>query len=197
MCLIPLLLSLSLSLSLFPSFLPLLHFFFFLCLCLPPFFSLFSFLDHPLTMDRFEVVKEIGSGNFGVARLLRDKKTKELVAVKYIERGSKVHTHSTHTHNQRLVSRLCQFICRISLQNQFVFAFLFRISLQNLFLCLKSPCDWIPDCCSLCFHLRFRCQILVSLYFHVGFRNTRYLGFFAYNTLCSLGFPLCSISDSI
>lgn len=36
------------------------------------------------------MVKEIGSGNFGVARLLRDKKTKELVAVKYIDRGSKI-----------------------------------------------------------------------------------------------------------
>lgn len=36
------------------------------------------------------MVKEIGSGNFGVARLLRDKKTKELVAVKYIERGAKI-----------------------------------------------------------------------------------------------------------
>ncbi|MCO5609532.1 hypothetical protein L7F22_063760 [Adiantum nelumboides] len=42
-------------------------------------------------MDRYEVVKEnIGSGNFGVARLLRDKTTKELVAVKYIERGPKI-----------------------------------------------------------------------------------------------------------
>lgn len=41
-------------------------------------------------MERFEVVKEIGSGNFGVARLLRDMKTKELVAVKYIERGPKI-----------------------------------------------------------------------------------------------------------
>lgn len=41
-------------------------------------------------MDRFEVVKDIGSGNFGVARLMRNKKTKELVAMKYIERGRKV-----------------------------------------------------------------------------------------------------------
>jgi serine/threonine protein kinase len=53
---------------------------------------LFFLLLLSLAMDRFEVVKEIGSGNFGVARLLRDKKTKELVAVKYIERGSKVCT---------------------------------------------------------------------------------------------------------
>lgn len=41
-------------------------------------------------MDRFEVVKDIGSGKFGVARLLRDKRTRELVAVKYIERGPKI-----------------------------------------------------------------------------------------------------------
>ena len=41
-------------------------------------------------MERYELVRDIGSGNFGVARLMRDKMTKELVAVKYIERGDKV-----------------------------------------------------------------------------------------------------------
>jgi hypothetical protein len=45
-----------------------------------------SMHDH----DRYELVKDIGSGNFGVARLMRDKVTRELVAVKYIERGEKV-----------------------------------------------------------------------------------------------------------
>lgn len=40
--------------------------------------------------DRYDLVRDIGSGNFGVARLMRDKHTKELVAVKYIERGDKV-----------------------------------------------------------------------------------------------------------
>lgn len=40
--------------------------------------------------ERYETLKELGSGNFGVARLARDKKTRELVAVKYIERGEKV-----------------------------------------------------------------------------------------------------------
>lgn len=40
--------------------------------------------------DRYEFVRDIGSGNFGVARLMRDKHTEELVAVKYIERGEKV-----------------------------------------------------------------------------------------------------------
>ena len=41
-------------------------------------------------MGNFEEVKEIGCGSFGVARLLRNKKTRELVAVKYIQRGPKV-----------------------------------------------------------------------------------------------------------
>ncbi|XP_030539418.1 serine/threonine-protein kinase SRK2B-like [Rhodamnia argentea] len=41
-------------------------------------------------MDKYEVIKEIGSGNFGVARLMRNKETKELVAMKYIERGRKI-----------------------------------------------------------------------------------------------------------
>lgn len=49
-------------------------------------------LDMPIMHDndRYELVKDIGSGNFGVARLMRDKQTRELVAVKYIERGEKV-----------------------------------------------------------------------------------------------------------
>ncbi|VAH18086.1 unnamed protein product [Triticum turgidum subsp. durum] len=40
--------------------------------------------------ERYEALKELGTGNFGVARLVRDKRTKELVAVKYIERGKKI-----------------------------------------------------------------------------------------------------------
>ncbi|RVW57589.1 Serine/threonine-protein kinase SRK2E [Vitis vinifera] len=40
--------------------------------------------------DRYDFVRDIGSGNFGIARLMRDKLTKELVAVKYIERGDKI-----------------------------------------------------------------------------------------------------------
>lgn len=42
------------------------------------------------TMDRYEILKNLGSGNFGVAKLVRDKWTGELHAVKYIERGKKV-----------------------------------------------------------------------------------------------------------
>lgn len=40
--------------------------------------------------EKYELLKELGAGNFGVARLVRDKKTKELLAVKYIERGKKI-----------------------------------------------------------------------------------------------------------
>ncbi|KAJ0040046.1 hypothetical protein Pint_28116 [Pistacia integerrima] len=49
-------------------------------------------MDMPIMhdSDRYDLVKDIGSGNFGVARLMRDKLTKELVAVKYIERGDKI-----------------------------------------------------------------------------------------------------------
>ncbi|CAD5195962.1 serine/threonine-protein kinase SAPK7 [Musa acuminata AAA Group] len=41
-------------------------------------------------MDKYELVRDLGAGNFGVARLLRHKDTKELVAMKYIPRGQKI-----------------------------------------------------------------------------------------------------------
>lgn len=41
-------------------------------------------------MDKYEELRDIGSGNFGVAKLVRDVRTKELFAVKLIERGQKV-----------------------------------------------------------------------------------------------------------
>lgn len=44
-------------------------------------------------MERYEIVKDIGSGNFGVAKLVRDKWSGELYAIKYIERGKKVNKH--------------------------------------------------------------------------------------------------------
>uniref|UniRef100_A0ACD6A657 Uncharacterized protein n=1 Tax=Avena sativa TaxID=4498 RepID=A0ACD6A657_AVESA len=49
-------------------------------------------MDMPIMhdSDRYELVRDIGSGNFGVARLMRDRRTMELVAVKYIERGEKI-----------------------------------------------------------------------------------------------------------
>ncbi|KAF3662419.1 Serine/threonine-protein kinase SAPK3 [Capsicum annuum] len=40
--------------------------------------------------EKYELLKELGAGNFGVARLVKDQKTKELFAVKYIERGKKI-----------------------------------------------------------------------------------------------------------
>ncbi|DBA73594.1 TPA: Serine/threonine-protein kinase sapk9, variant 2 [Trebouxia sp. C0004] len=42
------------------------------------------------TNPKYEVIRDIGSGNFGVAKLVRDKRTGELVAVKFIERGEKI-----------------------------------------------------------------------------------------------------------
>ena len=43
--------------------------------------------------DRFEVVKELGSGNFGVTKLVRDKNGGELMAAKLIERGERIDTN--------------------------------------------------------------------------------------------------------
>lgn len=40
--------------------------------------------------DRFDFIKDIGSGNFGITRLLKNKQSNEQVAIKYIERGSPV-----------------------------------------------------------------------------------------------------------
>lgn len=41
-------------------------------------------------MERYDILKDLGSGNFGVAKLVKDKWSGELFAVKYIERGKKV-----------------------------------------------------------------------------------------------------------
>jgi hypothetical protein len=41
-------------------------------------------------MEKYEEVRDIGSGNFGVARLMRNRETRGLVAVKLIERGQRV-----------------------------------------------------------------------------------------------------------
>ncbi|KAF8404642.1 hypothetical protein HHK36_009530 [Tetracentron sinense] len=41
-------------------------------------------------MEGYEILKDIGSGNFGVAKLVRDKCSRELFAVKYIQRGKKI-----------------------------------------------------------------------------------------------------------
>ncbi|KAM7276249.1 hypothetical protein ACFE04_018115 [Oxalis oulophora] len=44
-------------------------------------------------MERYEILKDIGSGNFGVAKLVRDKWTAQFFAVKYIQRGQKIDEH--------------------------------------------------------------------------------------------------------
>uniref|UniRef100_A0A0D9Z8C5 non-specific serine/threonine protein kinase n=1 Tax=Oryza glumipatula TaxID=40148 RepID=A0A0D9Z8C5_9ORYZ len=44
-------------------------------------------------MERYEVMRDIGSGNFGVAKLVRDVATNHLFAVKFIERGLKIDEH--------------------------------------------------------------------------------------------------------
>ncbi|KAI3669212.1 hypothetical protein L6452_40439 [Arctium lappa] len=44
-------------------------------------------------MERYKIVKHIGSGNFGVAKLVKDQCSGELYAVKYIERGHKIDEH--------------------------------------------------------------------------------------------------------
>ncbi|KAK9990294.1 hypothetical protein SO802_025279 [Lithocarpus litseifolius] len=44
-------------------------------------------------MERYEILKDIGSGNFGVAKSVRDISSGELYAVKYIERGPKIDEH--------------------------------------------------------------------------------------------------------
>nr|ABD37623.1 W55b [Triticum aestivum] len=54
-------------------------------------------------MDRYEVVRDIGSGNFGVAKLVRDVRTKEHFAVKFIERGHKFRV--TSNGSERVVGR--------------------------------------------------------------------------------------------
>lgn len=44
-------------------------------------------------MERYEVIRDIGAGNFAVAKLVKDKRTKEFLAVKFIERGRKIDEH--------------------------------------------------------------------------------------------------------
>jgi len=41
-------------------------------------------------MDKYEKIKDIGSGNFGVAQLMRNRQTGQELAVKLIERGEKI-----------------------------------------------------------------------------------------------------------
>ncbi|KAM2076642.1 hypothetical protein ACFX1T_039354 [Malus domestica] len=49
-------------------------------------------MDMPIMhdSDRYDFVPDIGSKNFRVARLMTDRQTRELVAIRYIERGNKI-----------------------------------------------------------------------------------------------------------
>lgn len=44
-------------------------------------------------MERYEIIKDIGIGNFGVTKLVRDRRTNELFAVKFILRGQQIDEH--------------------------------------------------------------------------------------------------------
>ncbi|XP_074354021.1 serine/threonine-protein kinase SRK2G-like isoform X2 [Apium graveolens] len=44
-------------------------------------------------MDDYEFLKDIGVGSFGLARLMRNKATQELLVMKFIERGTKINTN--------------------------------------------------------------------------------------------------------
>ncbi|XP_015957627.1 serine/threonine-protein kinase SAPK1 [Arachis duranensis] len=44
-------------------------------------------------MERYEVIRDLGSGNFGVAKLIREKCSGDFYAVKFIERGLKIDEH--------------------------------------------------------------------------------------------------------
>lgn len=40
--------------------------------------------------DQYDYIRDIGSGNFGITRLMRNQQSNEQVAIKYIERGCSV-----------------------------------------------------------------------------------------------------------
>lgn len=67
------------------------------------------FLRKKEEMERYEILRDIGSGKFGVAKLVKDKWSGELYAVKYIERGQKVVGDSDHCARSVLMNpvRLC------------------------------------------------------------------------------------------
>ncbi|CAN8328539.1 unnamed protein product [Cochlearia groenlandica] len=44
-------------------------------------------------MDRYDILRDLGSGNFGVAKLVKEKVNGYFYAVKYIERGVKIDEH--------------------------------------------------------------------------------------------------------
>nr|GMC65936.1 serine/threonine-protein kinase SAPK2 [Ipomoea batatas] len=81
-------------------------------------------------MERFEILKDIGSGNFGVAKLVKDKWSGELFAVKYIERGQKIDEH---------VQR--EIMNHRSLKHPNIIRFK-EVIMQVLFSCSNSPLNY-------------------------------------------------------
>ena len=71
--------------------------------------------------ERYEPLKDLSSGNFGVARLAKDKNTGELVAVKYIERGKKVkpfcHEFSSFLANAVFCALIVLFLSNLRLKS--------------------------------------------------------------------------------
>ncbi|TYK13913.1 serine/threonine-protein kinase SRK2H-like [Cucumis melo var. makuwa] len=47
-------------------------------------------------MEKYQIIKDLGAGSFGVTKLCRHEETKELVAIKFIERGPQVILTTTH-----------------------------------------------------------------------------------------------------
>lgn len=58
-------------------------------------------------MEKYEFIKELGAGSFGVANLCRDKKRGELVAIKFIERGPTVNSLLSSMSSARFSVHFC------------------------------------------------------------------------------------------
>jgi len=99
-----------------------------------------------LRMEKYELVKDIGSGNFGVARLMRHKETKELVAMKYIERGHKVLLLSLSL-SLFLILKLMLLSIFIIFYNpkriQFKLRYISGFISLSFYLYVRVGCDWV------------------------------------------------------
>ena len=86
-------------------------------------------------MERYEILRDIGSGNFGVAKLVRDKWSGELYAVKYIERGPKVwfcFSNSFHLLSPRLVMFMILYLLAL-----FIHRLIWVVSFLSLWIDFK------------------------------------------------------------
>ncbi|EEF30712.1 Serine/threonine-protein kinase SAPK1, putative [Ricinus communis] len=94
-------------------------------------------------MERYEILRDIGSGNFGVAKLVRDKWSGELYAVKYIERGLKIDEHvQREIMNHRSLKHpniirfkeVCKWVCNVLLFSMLI------MKLMNFCCMLQQIC---------------------------------------------------------